>query len=392
MELAEVLDREVENLLPELIEIRHHLHQHPETAWEEVETGRFLGERLEAQSVRHRSGVAQNGIVVDIDGKQDGPLVAYRADMDALSITEETNASYASVVPSKMHACGHDLHMTVALGVSVVATRVRNRLRGALRVLFQPAEEPVPAGSSAMIEAGVMDDVAAIYAIHCEPSLPRGHVGLRYGPVTASMDIFDLEILGKGGHSSRPHLSVDAILIAAKITEAIYQLRARKIDPLDNAVITVGSVVGGSAANVICDRVRLTGTIRCFDGEIRDEIARSLGETARGIARSMGGEVEVEIRRGAPPLINSAKLVDVVKTAAAQVVEPETVHIIERASMGGEDFSRYTLHAPGALIRIGTGAPGFDAPLHTARFDSGDEPIAPALRLMLRALFSYARA
>ncbi len=388
MELDEVLDNEVENLLPELIDIRHHLHRHPETAWEEVETGRFLSEQLRAHGVEHRSGVAENGLVVDVEGGLEGPLTAYRADMDGLAVFEATGASYASVVPGKMHACGHDMHMTVALGVAVIATRLRERLRGRFRVLFQPAEEPVPAGSSAMIEAGVMEDVSAIYAIHCDPTLPCGHVGLRYGPVTASMDIFDLAVVGRGGHSSRPHLSVDAIHIAAKVTEAIYQIRSRTVDPLDSAVITVGSIAGGEAANVICGRAHLTGTIRCFDARLRDELARWLEETARGISQSLGGDIELEIRKGAPPLINAAQLVDVVREVAGQVVSSESIHIIERASMGGEDFSRYTLHAPGALIRFGTRAPGFEARLHTDRFDSGDDPIAPALRVMLRALFA----
>jgi len=382
------IDREVESLLPELVEIRRHLHKHPEVSWRERETMQFLSGKLESHGIEHRTGLAKTGIALDIEGVGPGPLTAYRADMDAIALAEGKNVEYASVNPGVMHACGHDFHMAVALGAAVIASRLRGQLQGRLRVFFQPAEEVVPAGSAAMIEDGVMEGVDSVFALHVEPALPQGQVGLPYGAVTASADQFDLLIRGRSGHSSRPFKAIDAILIATKVVEAIYQVVGQRADPLEGAVVNVGTIEGGDAANVICGHVRASGALRCFNPELRTELQEWMDELVGGIARGMGGDCELVFHRGAPPLFNSTALVDRVRDAALEVVGEQGLTLIERPSMGGEDFSWYGELSEVAMFRIGTGTPDNDAQLHNELFDAGDEALAPALRVVARTLFA----
>ena len=388
LDLREAIDRETDRVGDGLVRARRHLHRHPELSWKEHETANYLTRALREAGLEPRTGISGTGIVVDIEGAEPGPLTAYRADMDGIAIGDGKCVDYASVNPGVMHACGHDFHAAIALGVASVAHRLRHRLHGRLRVFFQPAEENVPAGAYAMIDAGVMEGVSSVYAIHCEPALPAGKIGLRYGMVTASADMFDLLIKGRAGHSSRPYLAVDAILIATKVVDAVYQLVNQRIDPLESAVINVGTISGGDAANILCGHVTISGAIRCFNDDLRRKLHGWLEEIAVGIARGMGGEAELSVRTGAPPLTNASRLVDRVRDASLDVVGPEGIVLIRKPSMGGEDFSFYTEHAPGALIRVGTSVAGSDAQLHNELFDAGDEPLSPVLRVMVRSIFS----
>ena len=388
-DLKAAIDREVESLVAEMTEMRRHLHRHPEISWEERETMRYLSHKLDEAGLEHQTELAGTGICLDIKGAEEGPLTGYRADMDAIALADgKQDVEYASTHAGVMHACGHDFHMAVAFGVLKVLDRLKDRLRGGVRVFFQPAEEVVPAGSASMIEHGVMEGVSAVYAIHVEPAMPQGTIGLRYGAVTASADMFDLLIRGRSGHSSRPFMAIDAILIATKVIDSVYQLVSQRADPLESAVVNVGTIHGGDAANVICGHVRITGALRCFDPVLRSELQSWMSELVGGIVRGMGGEFELNFHKGSPPLFNSPQLVDLVRGAAIDVVGEENLVVVERASMGGEDFSWYAELCDAAMIRVGIATPDSDAQLHNELFDAGDAMLGPAARVMLRALFA----
>jgi len=369
-----------ESLSSQLVEIRRTIHRRPEFGFEEFETSTLVCTVLERLGIPFRSGVAVTGVIAEIgEGK---PVIALRADMDALPITERTGLSFASEIPGMMHACGHDAHMAALLGAAMLLSDMRLP-RGTVRMIFQPAEETADddgkSGAVRMVEAGAMNDVDAVVALHNIVDQPPGTVLVSPGPILAATDAFELVIRGRASHGAYPHRGVDAIVLAAQVINAIQSIVARQIDPMEAGVVTVGTVVGGRKANIIADRVELTGTIRSFDPGVRKQILKGL-EEACGLAKWQGGDYELTLRQGHPATVNDPEMTNLVR----QVAEGFGLRVGREApSPVSEDFSLFSSMAPGAYFLVGAalddGRPMRFA--HNAEFDLDERflPIAAAM-------------
>ena len=362
---------------PQLVADRRYLHENPELGMAEVNTARFVAERLRELGIETRTGIANTGVLGVLRGKQPGKTVLLRADMDALPIDELNDVPYRSQTPGVMHACGHDAHTAILLGVARLLSERRSDLHGTVKFAFQPAEENV-GGAEPMIAAGVMDNptVDAAFGIHIAQDLPVGTIGVIHGPMTAACDEAVVIIRGVGGHGARPHQGVDPIVIAGQCIVALQTLVSREVNPLRQAVITVGSLHAGTASNVIPETCELQATIRTFDAATREQLVRRLPELVRGIAAAMQGSAEVEYTLGYPTLINDRAMTDLVRTVARELIAPELVLEIE-PSMGAEDMAYFLQHAPGCFFRVGSQNParGLIHGHHHPRFDIDEDAL-----------------
>jgi amidohydrolase len=367
-------------LAPQLVEIRRRIHRHPELGFEEFETAKLVCRHLDRIGMRYRSRVATTGIIAEIG--QGRPTIALRADMDALPIFERTGLPFASQAPGVMHACGHDAHTAALVGAAMLLKET-NLPPGTVRLLFQPSEELADddgkSGADRMVEAGAMTGVDAVVALHNIVDRPPGTILVSPGPVLAATDTFELVIYGRASHGAYPHRGVDAIVLAAQVINAIQSIVARRIDPMEAGVVTVGTVCGGRKANIIADRVELTGTMRCFNESVRRKLVKGL-EEACGLAKWQGGDYELALRRGHPATVNDANMTAIVRKAAQGFgfeVGPE------KPSPVSEDFSLMSSLAPGVYFLVGAalqdGRPMRHA--HNAEFDLDEEflPIAAAM-------------
>ena len=371
-------------LRKELSALRRELHAHPELGFKETRTSEVLKSWLIERGLTPGGPLAGTGFAVEIEGARPGPTVAYRADMDALPIEEATDASYGSRTPGVMHACGHDAHMAVACGVALLASERRDEMSGTLRVFFQPNEESTPSGAPVMIEDGVLKDVSALYAIHVDPNLAVGRVGLRQGSLTAACSPFVVTIAsGKSGHSARPHETADTIWIAQQIMAELYQLAGRVTDARRPAVITICRVQGGDALNVIPSQVEFGGTIRCSDTETLTFLREKVRRVAGALGAVYNADVDVDYAHFLPAVVNTALEVQNAHSAARDVLGPEAPVVLPLPSMGGEDFAYYLREVPGAMLRIGTASgEATRYPLHHSRFDLDEAALPLAARLM----------
>jgi len=382
----------IDNLVPDLIALRHALHANPELGFQEHETAARLAAELAAvPGLDIRTGVARTGIVATLGAGKPGPCVALRADMDALPIVEETGLPYASQRSGVMHACGHDGHMTCLIGAVRVLAGMADALPGPVRFIFQPAEEG-DGGGRVMCEEGALDDppVAAAFALHGWPPMSVGHVGVRSGPAMASTDEIDITVKGKGAHAAAPHLGADPILAAAHIVTALQSVVSRRLPPQVPAVVTIGCIQGGTARNVIPDTVRLNGTIRTLDPVSRATAAEAVRQVASRTAEAYGAEAEVRIITGYPVLVNDPALAALVEeTAVAEL----GAACVEEAplSLGGEDFAYYAERVPAVMWRLGVADPaGGPAPgLHNPHFNFADAAIATGVRLHCALVLRY---
>ncbi|NDV97797.1 M20 aminoacylase family protein [Salipiger sp. PrR002] len=348
---------------------RRHLHQNPELSLDCHETAGFVVARLREFGITEiHEGIAQSGVVAIIEGQGDGPVTGLRADMDALPMDEETGAEHASQVPGKMHACGHDGHTTMLLGAAKYLSETRN-FAGKVALIFQPAEETI-GGGRIMVEEGIMErfGISEVYAIHTDPSLPLGTMATTKGPIMAAVDDFELVLTGKGGHAAHPDLCIDPVPCALAIGQALLSVPSRNADPLKSLVVSLTTVQGGSATNVIPETVRMAGTIRSFDPEIRAMAERRLHEIVEGQARAYGVSAALDFQPNYPPTVNHARQTEFA-VGVAQGVAPEVLDEIA-PSMGAEDFS-YMLEArPGAFLYLGQGV---GPSVHHPKFDFNDE-------------------
>ena len=328
--------------------------------------------------------LAGTGFYVEVAGEHAGPTVAYRADMDALPISEQTEADYRSTVPGVMHACGHDAHMSVGCGVAVLARERRAELAGTVRVFFQPCEERTPSGGPAMIRAGVLDGVAAAYAVHVDPGLPVGRFGFRAGSLTAACAPWRMIVRSdKSGHSARPHEAVDTVWVATQIANDLYQLAGRVTDARKAAVLTICRFQAGDALNVIPSEVEFGGTLRCVDNETMGYLREKMRRLAGALGAVYKADVEVDLEEALPAVVNTAAEVARAREAAAEVFGEQAAIDIALPSMGGEDFAYYLQRVPGAMVRVGSASgPETRYPLHHARFDLDEDAIPLAARLM----------
>jgi amidohydrolase len=340
-----------EALVGRIVELRRTIHRHPELGFEEHETAALVERELDSLQIRHRR-VAKTGVIGYIEGGAPGSVVALRADMDALPVTERTGLAFASQVDGKMHACGHDAHTAMLLGAARVLASRRERLQGTIVLLFQPAEEG-PGGALPMIEEGALQApaVEAIAMLHVDSRLDVGTIGITPGPVNASTDELYLTVRGSGGHGGYPHSAVDALPAAAAMVLALQNVVARETDPLASAVVTIGTISGGYRNNVIADEVSLSGTLRAHDPAVREELVERVGRIVAGVAQAYNVRSEVRIVRGYPPVINDASLA---RQFTRYVREHSNIQVESpRATMGGEDFAYFAQCVPGLLIRLG---------------------------------------
>jgi len=384
MDLKKMIEKEVDTLYERIVQIRHEIHQNPELSGEEKETNLLLRSILEAEGIPFKTFESHYGLVADIVKDPALPTVAIRGDMDALPMPENSDKPYASKKEGIMHACGHDAHTATALGCALVLNRVKEKLPGNVRIIFQPAEEVLHGGSNQMIEDGALEGVSAIFGLHVYPYLRTGQIGYKYGVMMASADTFSFDIYGKTAHGARPHEGIDAVLVAAMVINSLNHIVSRRIDPLHPAVISMGKIEGGKAPNIICDFVTVAGTVRTVNESVRKKIPEMMEATIEGICGAMEAKYHFDYQFGPPELTNNDHMVDIVKKAAEEVVGKEGLVDLVDPVMGGEDFSRYLQIVPGAFFRLGicNEAKGTCVPQHNTRFDVDDDSLQIGMKIL----------
>jgi len=360
--------KEVSDLKDSIISTRRDIHMHPELAYNEHRTAALVAERLTHLGMEVETDIGETGVTGLLRGTQDGPIIALRADMDALPIQETSDIPYKSVINGAMHACGHDGHIAMLLGAAQVLSYKSFGI-GGVKFIFQPAEEG-EGGARKMIEDGVLNNVDEIYGIHLWNYQKYGTVGLKPGPVLASADIFDLEIIGKGGHGATPHGTRDPIIAAAHLITAFQTIVSRNTDPLDSAVVTVGTINGGDNFNIISDKVKITGTTRAYSESIRLMIKDRMAEIISGIENMFAVQIRFHYEDGYPPTINDPVAVENVRRSA-EIIVPGNVEE-PYLTMGGEDFSYYGHHVPACFFFLGSAPVDrelLSIPHHCSHFD-----------------------
>lgn len=373
-----------ESLTPELIEFRRELHRNPELSFAEFQTTERILEALRSAGLDPVK-MERTGAYVDVG---EGPIrLALRADIDALPVLEETELDYASTIEGIAHACGHDIHTTVMLGTALALGRIQRagQLAGRIRVIFQPAEEKLPGGAVSVIEQGILDEVPRILALHCEPRIDAGKIGTRIGAITSASDTIRIEVNGRGGHTSRPHLTEDIVFAMSQIATQVPAVLGRKVDVRSAVSVVWGQIHAGSAPNAIPATGYLAGTMRCLDGDVWYEAGELLDAAVRQIAAPYGVEIKLQHTRGVPPVVNAPAETALIESAARQEFGTDSIELTPQ-SMGGEDFAWMTQKVPGAMLRLGTRTPGgkiFD--LHRGDYVPDERCIAVGVRIMCAA-------
>ena len=365
--------------------MRRHLHQNPELSFNEKETSRFVSAELSATGIEHTTGVGGHGIVGLISGQSPEPVIALRADMDALPISEQNDVPYCSASPGVMHACGHDAHTASLLTTARMLNEIRDELPGTIKLLFQPAEERSPGGAKAMISDGALDSpaVQSVFGQHVNTEIPIGRVGFRSGLFMASADEIYMTVRGRGGHAAKPHQGVDPVAIASAMIVSLQQIISRNADPTTASVLTFGRFVADGSMNVIPDEVDIAGTLRAVDEEWREEALERVERVAKSVVEGLGGSVDVRIVRGYPSLSNDPEQTEIARRAAEEYLGPSNVVDLPLA-MWAEDFSYYGRERPSSFYNIGVRneSAGIVHPVHTPRFNIDENVLEVAPGLM----------
>ncbi len=400
------VDAAVERHRAEIIELRHQIHQNPELGNREFKTAQLVSGHLRALGLEVHTGVAHTGVIGILRGGRPGPVVAVRADMDALPVTEDTPYPFKSTVRTTYlgqdvgvsHACGHDIHTAVQLGVASTLAGMRDELPGTVKFIFQPAEEGPPPGEEGgaplMVKEGVLENPrpSAIFGLHTNPGLEVGHMGYTVGPALASSDHFRITIRGVQAHGAYPHQSVDPIVMAAQAIMALQTIRSRNLPPLQPSVISVGIVRGGTRFNIIPDEVQLEGTVRAYDSQVRDDVERRMGEILAGITQAGGGSFELDYERGAPATINDPDLARRMLPTLQRVLGPGRLHQLDPI-MAAEDFAYFANEVPGFYLSLGTTKPGTTSGgNHTPNFMADDSSVPVGIRVMANLVLDYLRS
>ncbi|KAA0804461.1 amidohydrolase [Bacillus sp. JAS102] len=377
----------LEQLTETLISIRRNLHEHPELSYEEFETTKAIKNWLEEENITIINSNLETGVIAEISGNRNGPLIAIRADIDALPIQEETNLPYASKIHGKMHACGHDFHTAAIIGAAYLLKEKESSLSGTVRFIFQPAEESSN-GACKVIEAGHLHGVQAIFGMHNKPDLPVGTIGIKDGPLMAGVDRFEIEIHGVGTHAAVPDAGVDPIVASSQIVMALQTIVSRNISSSHNAVVSVTNIHSGNTWNVIPEKATLEGTVRTFQTETREKIPALMKRIIQGVSDALGVKTEFRFYAGPPAVHNDTSLTNL----STQVAETMNLNIISPTpSMAGEDFSFYQQEIPGSFVFMGTsGTHEWHHPAFTV--DERALPISAAYFALLaeRALKQFA--
>jgi len=393
----------VEKYVSDIIEKRHVIHQNPELGNREFETAKLIADHLRSLDIEVTTEVAYTGVVGILKGGKPGPVVAVRADMDALPVTEDTPFDFKSTVSTMylgkevgvMHACGHDIHVAVQLGVASILASLRDEIPGTIKFIFQPAEEGPPpgeeGGAELMFNEGVLQNPrpSAIFGLHASASLESGKVGFTVGPALAAVDQFIIKVRGQQAHGAYPHLSVDPVVMGSQVVTAFQTIRSRNLPPLEPSVITVGIFRGGERFNIIPYEVHLEGTVRTYNPDVRETIERRMREILEGITHAGGGTFDLDYDRGTPATINDPDLAAKMLPTMERVVGKDNVLTLDPV-MGGEDFAYFANDVPGFFFRLGQVDPGeTSGGHHTPTFRADDSCIGVGMRVMSNLLLDY---
>ncbi|MCA1715987.1 MAG: amidohydrolase [Actinobacteria bacterium] len=382
------IDGHIDDVRDEVIGWRRHLHRNPELSFQEEETSRLVYETLESFDGLVLSRPTPTSVLARLVGEEPGRTIALRADMDALPITEKNDFEFTSCNSGVMHACGHDGHTAMLLGAAKILVGMRERIRGEVRFLFQHAEEQPPGGAGQMIEAGVMEGVDAVIGIHLSSYLSVGKIGVGYGPRGAAADTFEIWINGKGGHAARPNKVVDTVAIAAQVVTNLQHVVSRNADPLDNVVVSVTRIAGGTTHNVIPETVEMEGTVRALQEEAQEKVAGTMERVIEGVTEAHGASYSFEYQRGYRPVINDEGVTQVVEETAREVFGEDAVELTPPA-MGSEDFSAFQHEAPGSFFSVGARneEKGITYPHHHPRFTIDEDALPVGVKMFVCAAF-----
>ena len=400
------IDKAISKNLNTIIDLRHQIHQYPELGNREFKTAKLVAEHLRSLGIEVETDIAYTGVVGVLKGNKPGPVVAVRADMDALPVTEETDLPFKSTVKTTyldkevgvMHACGHDIHTSVQLGVASVLASMKRSLPGTVKFIFQPAEEGPPpgeeGGAELMLKEGVFDNPkpSAVFGLHTHAALEVGELGLTIGPAMAAVDQFIITIKGKQSHGAYPHKSVDPIIMATEVVTAFQTIRSRSLSPLEPSVVTVGIIRGGERFNIIPEEVHLEGTVRTYDPEVQDMVEKRMNEILKGITLAYGGSFELNYDRGTPATINNPELCKQMIPTLERVVGKNNLKMMDPV-MGGEDFAIFANEVPGIYYRLGVVKPGTTSGwIHTPTFRADDSCLEVGIRAMSNMVVDYRRS
>jgi amidohydrolase len=381
-------------LQPELVEWRRRLHQKPELGFREQLTAAFIAQKLEEWGIEHQTGIAQTGIVAIIRGTRPGAVLGIRADMDALPIQEENTVAYKSQHDGVMHACGHDGHVTIALGTARYLSQHRDDFAGTVKIIFQPAEEG-PGGAKPMIAAGVLKnpEVDAMIGLHLWNNLPLGTIGVRSGALMAAVELFNCTIRGKGGHGAIPQQTIDSIVVASQVVMALQTIVSRNVDPIESAVVTVGKLHAGTAHNVIAATAELSGTVRYFNPQFEGFFKQRIEQIVSGICQSHGADYTLEYYSLYPPVINDERIASLVRSVAETVIESPLGVVPQCQTMGGEDMSFFLQEVPGCYFFLGSANADKDLayPHHHPRFNFDETALGMGVEIFVRCVEQYCR-
>ena len=385
-DMREKLKKDAEEIAGQVVEWRRDFHRNPEVAFQEKRTASVIRQYLENLGIPVTE-CAETGLRGILQGDPGGKTVALRADIDALPLKEEGDKEYISQNPEAAHCCGHDGHMAILMGAVKLLSERKNEFKGNVIFLFQPSEERIPGGAKRMIEEGALEGVDTIFGLHLWVPLPTGAVGVVKGPMMAQPDDFTIIVRGKGGHGSMPHQTVDPILVASQIVVNAQSIVSRNMDPLKPAVVSFGTIEGGTIYNIIPGEVRLTGTVRSFEPEIKNIAKKRIEEIAEGTAKAMGASVEFSYEEGYPPLVNDETMANFVLDVAKRTLGKDKVVDIDPV-MGGEDFAYFLEKVPGAFLFLGAGD-GMDFPHHHPAFDIDENVLPQGVLLMTSLALEY---
>lgn len=385
---------QVSAIRDELVAVRRDLHENPELGFEEVRTAAMVAEKLRSWGLEVQEKVGRTGVVGLLRGGQaqgpNPPCILVRADMDGLPLQEENTVEYASKVPNTMHACGHDGHVSMALGAVHVLSQLRDKLPGYVKFVFQPAEEG-PGGAEPMIADGVLENptVHACTGLHLWNLLEVGHIGLQAGPIMACADRFEITVEGKGGHGAAPHLTVDPIVVSAHLITALQTIVSRQTNPLDPVVVSIGAIHGGKAFNIIPPRVQLAGTLRCLDPELRQPSMDRIARLAKGVCETFGGQCHFTPDFGYPCTVNEARMTSLVADVVADAMGEDA--IVPSQTLGGEDMSYFLQRVPGCFFFLGSAnaGRGLNASHHSPHFDFDEQVLPLGVELLVRTVEAW---
>ncbi|WP_085992785.1 M20 family metallopeptidase [Oceanobacillus senegalensis] len=381
--------KEIEELFPEMVEIRRYLHQYPELSFQETNTAKYIANFYKELGIPYRTNVGGNGVIATLKGGKPGKTIALRADFDGLPIQDEKDVEYKSKVDGVMHACGHDGHTATLLILAKVMKKYQDELPGTIEFLHQHAEEYAPGGAKPIIESGAINHVDAVFGTHLWSTTPLGKLQISNDVIMAGADRFEIIIKGKGGHGAYPHETKDAIVIASQLVTDFQQIISRRIDPLESGVITVGSFHAGDAFNVIADSAKIVGTVRHFNLGIQEKIIREIERITNGVCIASDAAYEFDYFKGYPPLVNHEKEAKLVVEASQSIEEIHTVDKNVKPFMAGEDFAYYTMKKPGAFFFTGAQKQANPYPHHHPKFDFDERAMPIAAKTLIGAYFVY---